>query len=278
MNSNMKKMRYIIAALLAVAVCAVQAKDREASWLKYGPTSTQTQAGFLVRAGYVIGGTTPLPVPAEIRRIVEFSPKGGFNVGVDAYKMFNRRWGMATGLHFFYQGFHTVADVKGYYMRLEEDGNSVEGYYTGRDVTNTTFWGFTIPLVATFAISPRWNVSFGPFISFYTSTGFDGEVYENADGVSYLRVGIPTGSKHELGRNEDGSAIGNYDFADTDGENKMRQWGAGLELTFDWKALPHMNVFGTVDWGLTNAMYPDFKAVQFAMYNIYATIGVAYRY
>jgi hypothetical protein len=39
-----------------------------------------------------------------------------------------------------------------------------------------------------------------------------------------------------------------------------------------------MNVFGTLDWGLTNAMYPDFKAVQFPMYNLYATIGLAYRY
>jgi hypothetical protein len=265
--------------VVVTAAVATQAKDRESSWEYYAPTSKSTNAGFIVRAGYVIGGTTPLPVPAEIRRIVEFSPKGGFNVGVDGYKMFTRRWGIASGLHFFYQGFHTVADVKGYYMRLERNDaelgetNVIEGYYTGRNVTNTAFWGFTIPVVATFAISPRWNVSAGPYIQFYTSTGFDGEVYENADGVSYIRVDAPTGAKQRLGRGSN-----SYDFADIDGENKMRQWGAGLEITFDWKALKHMNVFGTLDWGLTNAMYPDFKAVQFPMYNLYATIGLAYRY
>lgn len=270
---GMKSVRYILVMVAVMAAVAVQAKDREESWIKYGPTSKSTQAGFLVRAGYVIGGTTPLPVPAEIRGITEFSPKGGFNVGVDAYKMFTRRWGVATGLHFFYQGFHTVADVKGYYMRLEMEGDAVEGYYTGRNVTNTAMWGFTIPLVGTFAISPRWNVSVGPYISFYVDTSFDGEVYENGDGVSYLRVDVPTGSKKEIGK-----GTNSYDFADVDGENKMRQWGAGLEVTFDWKALPHMNVFGTVDWGLTNAMHPDFKAVQFTMYPIYATIGLAYRY
>lgn len=269
----MKSVRYIISGMLLMAAVCVQAKDREQRWQEFGPTSKETQAGFLVRAGYVIGGTTPMPVPAEIRRLVEFSPNGGFNVGVDAYKMFSRRWGIATGLHFFYQGFYTVADVKGYYMSLTVDGETIKGYYTGRDVTNTTYWGFTIPLVATFAIAPRWNVSFGPFISFYTSTGFDGEVYENSKGISYLREGVPTGQKVDLGR-----GVGSYDFADTDGENKMRQWGAGLELTFDWKALKHMNVFATLDWGLTNAMNPDFDAVQFKMYNIYATIGLAYRY
>lgn len=269
----MKSIRYIIAASLMLMTVSLQAKDREAEWDYYAPTSKSTNAGFLVRAGYVIGGTTPLPPPAEIRKIKAFSPKGGFNVGLDGYKMFNRRWGIASGLHFFYEGFHTEADVKGYYMRMEMEGDAIEGYYTGCDVTNVTYWGFTIPLLATLAMSPRWNVSVGPYIQFYTSTGFSGEVYENDEGVSYLRVDTPTGAKQEIGR-----GTNSYDFADVDGENKMRQWGAGIEVTFDWKALKHMNVFGTLDWGLTNAMYPDFKAVQFPMYNLYATIGLAYRY
>jgi hypothetical protein len=271
----MKSVKYIILGALTMMAVGMQAEDNAAKWEKYGPTSKSTNAGFIVRAGYVIGGTTPLPPPAEIRKIVEFAPKGGFNVGVDGYKMFTRRWGIASGLHFFYQGFHTVADVKGYYMSVAREGDTKEGYFTGRDESNVMYWGFTIPLVATFAMSARWNVSFGPYIQFYTSTEFSGEAYENADGVGYLREFTPTGQYVPITRELGASR---YDFSDWDGENYMRQWGAGLELTFDWKALKHMNVFGTLDWGLTNAVYPDFSGVQFPMYNLYATIGLAYRY
>jgi hypothetical protein len=39
-----------------------------------------------------------------------------------------------------------------------------------------------------------------------------------------------------------------------------------------------MNVFGLLDWGLTNIWRSDFEAISFKMYPIYATIGVAYRY
>ena len=42
--------------------------------------------------------------------------------------------------------------------------------------------------------------------------------------------------------------------------------------------MKHMNVFAQLDWGLANTFEPDFKAVAFKMYPIYATVGLAYRY
>ena len=47
---------------------------------------------------------------------------------------------------------------------------------------------------------------------------------------------------------------------------------------FDLKVMKHLNAFGSLDWGLSNIMDPDFDAVAFKMYPIYATFGVAYRY
>ncbi len=262
----MKAIKYILLSLLLAGANSLSAQD---SWNEWGPSNQETNTGFIVRGGYTLGGTAPIPVPAEIRGINEFAPKGGATIGFDAYKFFNRHWGIATGWHFFYEGFHTSANVKNYKMSITMDGNSMSGYFTGCDVTNTTMWGMTFPLVATYNISPRWSVSAGPYVSTYFKTTFEGEVYDNPDGVGYLRVDTPTGEKINMDRNNPAT----YDFADN-----MRKWGAGVELTFDWKAMKRMNVFANLDWGLANAFDPDFKAIAFKMYPIYATLGVAYRY
>lgn len=260
----MKKYILIAACMLSAATMNAQSNR----WDEFGPTNKQTNAGFIVRAGYTVGGTMPLPIPAEIRAVKEFSPKGGANIGLEAYKMFNRRWGIKTGWHFFYEGFHTAAEVKGYQMTIDMDGESLSGYFTGTDVTNTSMWGMTIPLLANFRLSPRWNVSLGPYFSTYFKTQFEGEVYENTAGQGYLRVDNPTGQKVELTKGSN-----SYNF----GKN-MRQWGGGIELQFDWQAMKHMNVFAQLDWGLSNAIEPDFTAVAFKMYPVYGTIGLAYRY
>lgn len=262
----MKKLKYILLLLFLTSSSVVSAQD---SWQEWGPTNKETTTGIIVRAGYTLGGTAPIPVPAEIRKINEFSPKGGATIGLDGYKMFNKRWGISAGWYFFYEGFHTSADVKNYKMSITLDGNSMGGYFTGCDVTNTSMWGMSFPIQATFSISPRWNVSLGPYFATYFKTDFSGEVYDTKDGVGYLRVDTPTGEKINMDRNNPAT----YDFGD-----EMRSWAGGISLAFDWKAMKHMNAFAKLDWGLSNAINPNFDAVAFKMYPIYATLGLAYRY
>ena len=123
------KLRHILAALLLPMAGLAQAQDmktfmddkrdnREANYEKWGPTSDRDGLGFIVRAGYVIGGTSPLPLPAEIRKINEFSPKGGFSLGVDGYKYFNTRWGISAGLRFFMQGMQMLLSKEAFRIDL----------------------------------------------------------------------------------------------------------------------------------------------------------------
>ena len=77
----MKRLKYILMTLCLSATGILQAQqsmkslmdekreNREANYAKWGPTSDHDGMGFVVRAGYVIGGTSPLPLPAEIRKI-----------------------------------------------------------------------------------------------------------------------------------------------------------------------------------------------------------------
>lgn len=261
----MKKILFLILASYYLLPLVAQDVDK---WEKWGPTAP-SKAGVIIRAGYTIGGTSPIPLPNEIRSINDFSPKGGATVGFDVYKMYARRWGISAGWHFFYEGFHTGADVKNYKMSLTMDGNTMSGYFTGTDITNTSMWGMTIPVQAVYCISPRWSVSFGPYFSTYFKRTFEGEVYDNSQGVGYLRVDTPTGQKVDITKNNPAT----YDFSED-----MRPWGAGLEVTFDWKATRHLNVFANLDWGMSSIWDKDFEAVAFSMYPIYATLGIAYRY
>jgi len=256
---------------LASSLQAFSLKENEDSWQKWGPTTGLTGGGFIVRAGYVIGGTTPVPLPAEIRKINSFSPKGGVSLGIDGYRMFSKRWGIGVGAHFFWEGFRTNADVKNYYTWVKQGDNVIKGYYTGTSNTSTEMWGVTVPLFATFRICPRWNLSFGPYLSYYFKQTFKGEVYDNKDGIGYLREGSPVGPKIEANRSN--PLPYPEDMADD-----MLPLSTGVEVGFDWKAMRRMNVFGLLDWGLTNIWGPEFKAISFKMFPIYATVGVAYRY
>lgn len=265
-------MKYLIHILTIVSFLAISVRAQsEDSWQKWGPTSGLKGGGFIARLGYVIGGTTPLPLPAEVRSINSFSPRGGVSLGIDGYRMFSKRWGVAAGAHFFWEGFHTSADVKSYYVWLEQEGNIQKGYFTGTNVTTTQMCGVTLPMLATFRISPRWNVSAGPYLSLYFHQTFTGEVFDNDEGVGYLREDSPVGAKILMTR--DNPTPYPEDFPE-----KMQPVALGIEIAFDWKAMKHMNVFGLLDWGVTDIWDRNFEAITFKMYPIYGTLGVAYRY
>ena len=256
-------MKKILSFLLVISLVQTVAAAGD-SWTKWG-TPNGSNTGFLLRAAYVIGGTSPLPLPAEIRSIEAFSPYGGATIGADVYHMFSRRWGIQGGLHLFYEGFHTEATVKNYRMGITRDGNYMKGNFTGTDVTNTKMHGITVPLTCTFAISPRWNVSAGPFATLLFSDlkSFDGEVYDG-----YLRENDPTGQKVEM--TADNPAT--YDFKDD-----MRHVYWGVQVLFDWKATRHLNAFAGLDWAMSSIFNSDFQTIDFDMYPIYAKFGLAWR-
>ena len=248
----MKKIIYILPLLLV----SLFSKAQEAEY--YRPH------GFIVRAGYVIGGTAPLPLPQEIRKINEFSPLGGASVGIDGYKYFNQRWGIIGGLRFFYQGMHTGADVKNYNMAITMGDDVVEGRFTGTDITDTRMAGLTIPVLASWRASERWNINFGAYFSSYFYADFNGSVFDG-----YLREGNPTGQKVTI--SSDNPAV--YDFSDN-----LNKWSYGIEVGADFRATKHLDVFALLDWGLHDAFKKDFETVAFKMFPIYATIGLAYHY
>lgn len=220
--------------------------------------------GWHVRigAGLNIGGTAPLPLPREIRDIRSYSPK--FNVAIegDVHKLFNKsKWGMLLGVRLETKGMKTDAGVKNYHMEaVNADGSGkINGAWTGGVVTEVSLSCLTFPVLATYDISPRWQVSAGPYFSWIYNGKFTGEAHDG-----YIRDQNPTGEKAEVTR-------ATYDFS-----GDLRRFNWGVQAGGMFKAYKHLAVRADLQWGLNGIFPSDFSSVTFDLYPIYATVGFAY--
>ena len=225
------------------------------------PGSLQLKA----RAGYSIGGTSPIPLPETIRSIDGYSLTPSFVMGVDAMLPLSEKWGVATGLHFGNKGMKADVTTKAYRMEVVKGDQKMAGLFTGHVSQKVTQWMLTLPVQATFSIGQKLTLKGGPYLSLLLSREFSGIA---SDG--YLRKDIPTGPKILMGSKEGEWAT--YDFSDD-----MRRLQFGVGVGADWQVYKNFGVSADLSWGLTGVFPGSFKTVEQALYPIYGTIGVFYR-
>lgn len=221
---------------------------------------------YEINAGVNIGGSTPMPIPGEIRNINSYKPGLHLSIGATITKYFGSKacWGIAASPRFEIKGMETDARVKNYGMSIIQDGAKVSGYWTGMVETKYSQSLFTLPILGVYKINPRCRVMFGPYFSVAMANDFSGTVYEG-----YLRETDPTGDKISF----EGDNKAAYDFSDN---LRMIHWG--LEAGVTWRAFKHLNVQAHLDWGLTDIFHSSFKTIQFGLYPIYANIGFGYAF
>lgn len=259
----------ILTALICMA-CSLQAsfaQTENESKHKGLIWSYLNGVSYDVRAGINIGGTSPIPLPQEIRSMDSYSP--GLAITIEGYatKWVNARKdiGVSLGLRLDSKSMTADATVKNYDMAIINDtGGKVEGLWTGGVKTKAKMSLLTIPVLGVYKINERWKVSAGPYFSYLMDGDFSGEVYEG-----YLREGNPTGQKIVF---TDG-AVATYDF-----HNDMNHFQWGVQAGADWKAFKHLKVFADLTWGLNDIFQKDFQTISFAMYPIYLNFGFGYAF
>ena len=221
---------------------------------------------YEVNAGINIGGTSPLPLPAEIRSIDSYSPNLNLSIGATATKWFGRtkRWGLVLGIGLDTKGMQTRATVKNYGMEIIQDGDRVSGNWTGKVQTRYRGTLFTVPLMATYKFNPRFKMAAGPYLSVRLNGEFVGYVYDG-----YMREGGPTGNKVVFDDDKEAP----YDFSS---ELRRLQWGGQISAT--WYAFKHLTVHGNLMWGFNDIFRHDFKTITFTMYPIYLNAGFGYAF
>lgn len=225
-------------------------------------TTTLKGFGYGYRMGFTIGGITPVPLPAEIREMVSFSPNGAFMQEIYGYKMLGekQRLGIYFGERLAIEGMNAEASVKNYQMSIEQGGDYISGYFTGIDKTEAKLISLKMPLEFMVRVSPRLDFRVGPYAQINLHREFKGEVYDG-----YLREGNPTGQKIVF---SDGSTA-SYDFSED-----IKKGSLGAEVAADFKINKYFGVFGNLDLGFGSVFPDNFETITFKMYPIFFSLGL----
>lgn len=255
-------MKNILAILFLLASMCLHAEDRKPKGLIW---SAFRGLEYRIKGGFNFGGTSPLPLPVEIREIKSFRPGMQIAIEGNVIKWFdcNKRWGALVGVRLENKGMKTDARVKNYYMVMDATSGDItghmEGNWTGCVKTNVKNSYVTLPVQAIFKASPRWDVKFGPYISILTNGDFSGTAYDG-----YLRDGNPVGPKVHVSE-------ATYDFS-----SDLRTFQWGVDVGGEWRAYKHLSVYADLTWGLNGIFPDDFKSITFKMYNVYLNFGFGY--
>lgn len=255
------KIRNIIVAAVALLFVAPQniKADDESGFIGFFKDME-----YEVNAGTNIGGASPLPLPAEIRKINSYNPELNLQIGATARKWLSsdRKWGIGVGIRVETKGMKTKATVKNYGMEIIDNGQTLKGRWTGRVETKYHSQQMVIPITAIYRLNDRITFNAGPYLSFAFENDFDGYV---SDG--YLRQDDPTGEKVSF----TGDSRATYDF----GENLRKfQWGGQVGMS--WHAYKHLLINANLHWGFNGIFESSFKTISFSMYPIYLNVGFGY--
>lgn len=257
----MKKILLLLA--LTFTYCSLQAqkikeaKETDTNLIKAALRGWHVRLG----AGFSIGGTSPIPLPAEIRKINSFNPTLCIQLEGAAHRKFTKHWGTMIGVRFENKGMKTDATVKNYHMEAVNDDGSgkINGAWTGKVKTEVNNKYLTFPILATYSFNDRWQVQAGPYFSYLINGSFSGEAYDG-----YIRNLDPTGQKAEV-------ASASYDFS-----SDLRRFAWGLQVGGEFKAYKHLSVSANLSWGFNSIFPSDFESVTFKLFPIYGTLGFNY--
>lgn len=248
-------------SLLCISFSLSAQKDRSEGIIKSAIIGLEYQ----VKAGFNIGGTTPLPLPVEIRAINSYNPTMAVAIEGNVTKWLGaeNQWGVRVAARLENKGMKTDAEVKNYGMEIIGDGGELmKGNWTGMVKTDVKNTYLSFPVQAVYRINSRVAMNLGPYFSYMIEGEFSGDVYDG-----YLREGNPTGNKVIF----EGDKSAAYNFS-----NDLRRFQWGAQLGAEWRALKHLNVYGDLTWGFNDIFQNDFKTITFAMYPIYLNVGFGY--
>lgn len=220
---------------------------------------------YQVRAHFGIGGSMPLGLPKEIKKIESYNPGLQLGLEVNATYYFDENWGFRMGLGVEERGMSTHAEVKQYLTQIIQGNEEIRGYFTGKVRTKVSNTYFTIPISAVYKISKHWNLYGGLTTSFAIDKHFTGYV---SDG--YLRKDTPVGPKIVFDKN--GKAA--YDFSK---EVNTFQWAMHIGGEYQLKNR-RFKVFPQLTYNFNGVLNKDFEAISYSLHNLYLDIGFGYQF
>jgi hypothetical protein len=241
----------VLALFCLSTACVLQAQEKFPGW------------EFKINGGFNLGGTSPLPLPQEVRQIESFSPSPfAPHVALEAIRRWNGRWGISVQLTLDHKGFRVSDRVKNLHTEIEMGNETYTGNFTGKNTTRINNSFITLPVAATLRTSERMEWKAGVYCAYLYGGNFKGTA---SDG--YIRQGSPVGEKTIVDK-------ASFDFSE-----KQNRFDCGLQIAGEWSfcARSRFGLLGQIAWGLTPLFPSEFTGIPVNMYNIYGTLGISYR-
>jgi hypothetical protein len=217
---------------------------------------------FKINAGFNIGGTSPLPLPAEIRKVEHYGlPELPLHGALEVSYWFNDRWGCTTQIASDLKGFTAHDQVKGLWTEmLMNNGTYTKGTFTGHNEIHMRNTYLTIPAMASYRLSDTWHLQAGLYAAWLYNSSFKGTA-----GDGYMRENGPTGEKLVVN-------LAYFDFSES-----QRTFDWGWMAAVEWNFSGWFFLRGQLAWGMVSVFPSDFTGMPFKMYNVYGTMAVCYR-
>ena len=227
---------------------------------------------YRVKFGENIGGTLPIPFPAEIRKIASFSPIFSPYITVEATRWFSHRWGVTAGLAFDVKGMKAGADVLYFNTELLVGDNGKNetfvGAYSGYCLMKPKNIYITLPIMAAYRFNDKWDIGFGGYFSVLGKGGFAGMVEGG-----YMRSSPPdSGKPNSLGEKMD-ITTATFDFAE-----EIQKVDVGIIVNGNYTFWRNFGAFAQFSFGLIPIFPKDFHGVSdYRMTNTYGCVGLSYK-
>jgi len=247
----MKKNYYTILLLLTLGVLTMHAGER-------------SKFDHHIVAGFNFGASSPFPLPSEVRAIdgywPMFTPRLGYSITYNA----TPTWSVKSGIQLDLKGMGVRDKVKYMYTEVVMDGTEITGYFVGKNQTEVKASYITVPVTVQYRINDKWSVNAGGYASYRSSSEFTGTVWDG-----YLRDGEEIIASMKLEIPDKGDA--EFSFG-----KEMRNFDFGWIVGADCQLNDRFSLYSNLNWGLTPIFKSSFKGIQFDMYNIYLSVGIAY--
>lgn len=230
----------------------------------------QEKGGFThkIVVGYHLGGTTPIPLPREIRSVdsywPQFTPQFGYNISYQLYEKLS----IESGATLDWKGMGVRDKVKYMYTNVTMDQKNTEGYFTGRNETKVKISYITVPLRVAYDLTPTWKLRGGGYVSYRNSSEFSGSVWDGYLIETTKEQGIINGRRIDIPFKGDAT----FDFG-----KEMRDFDMGVSLGFEHEFQSRFGIYGDITYSLTPIFPSSFTGIDVKMRNVYGIIGVSYR-
>lgn len=211
-----------------------------------------------------LGATSPVPLPATVRKINAWSPGLNPSAGYEGLYRFHKSWSFGFGVKLDFKGMTIKNEVL--YMRTKitvqsgSSSGSFEGYFSGSNKTKISNAYILVPLYLAYKMNPRLRFKLGGYLAYMFHSQFTGVVYDG-----YIRNGSPIGEKITI----------NQAVFDLSAEQNRMDYG--LLIGAQQYLYGRISLIENFTWGLQPILKSTSKAMDFKMYNIYLSLGLAYR-